>query len=185
MSTNPLELHCGDCLALMREMPANSVDLIATDPPYYKVKGEAWDNQWSTPAAFLAWFDLLAEQWQRILRPNGSLYVQIGIRVAAALDALNARGVIHRDVKPTRGIQTPRPGRARVRSPSSRWSGGQPRCLPMRLGSRRTALQGGALLGEISGPSWHHDWLSWSGAGRGEICRPPARRRIDRDEVLH
>ena len=60
-----LDLQQGDCLELMRAMPANSVDLIATDPPYYKVKGDAWDRQWDTPAAFLAWFDLLAEQWQR------------------------------------------------------------------------------------------------------------------------
>lgn len=73
----------------MRGMPDNCVDLIATDPPYYKVKGDAWDRQWDTPAAFLAWFDLLAEQWQRILRPNGSLYTfaspQMGARVECLL----------------------------------------------------------------------------------------------------
>lgn len=82
-------LILGDCLEVMRAMPANSVDLIATDPPYYKVKGDAWDRQWATPAAFLAWFDLLAEQWQRILRPNGSLYAfaspQMGARVECLL----------------------------------------------------------------------------------------------------
>ena len=38
----PTLIH-GDCLEAMRAMPANSVDLIATDPPYYKVKGDAWD----------------------------------------------------------------------------------------------------------------------------------------------
>jgi len=69
-----VELLQGDCLALMRNLPDNSIDLIATDPPYFKVKGEAWDRQWKTPKAFLTWVDLLAEQWARILRPNGSLY---------------------------------------------------------------------------------------------------------------
>lgn len=64
----------GDCLALMRGLPDNSIDLIAADPPYFKVKDEAWDNQWATPAEFLAWLDLLAEQWARVLRRNGSLY---------------------------------------------------------------------------------------------------------------
>ena len=72
----------------MRAMPANSVDLIATDPPYYKVKGDTWDNQWATPAAFLAWFDLLAEQWQRILKPNGSLYVFAWQKMAAHVEIL-------------------------------------------------------------------------------------------------
>jgi site-specific DNA-methyltransferase (adenine-specific) len=72
----------------MRAMPARSVDLIATDPPFFKVKGEAWDNQWATPAAFLAWFDLLAEQWQRILKPNGSLYVFAWQKMAAHVEIL-------------------------------------------------------------------------------------------------
>ncbi|EKW72210.1 hypothetical protein EC971742_3803, partial [Escherichia coli 97.1742] len=26
-------------------LPENSVDLIVTDPPYFKVKPEGWDNQ--------------------------------------------------------------------------------------------------------------------------------------------
>ena len=78
----------GDCLELMRALPDRSVDLIATDPPYYKVKREAWDRQWDTPAAFLAWFELLAEQWQRILRPNGSLYVFAWPKMAARVEVL-------------------------------------------------------------------------------------------------
>lgn len=84
-------LILGDCLEAMRAMPANSVDLIATDPPYYKVKGDAWDRQWATPAAFLAWFDLLAEQWQRILRPNGSLYTCAWPGIAAEVEVLVKR----------------------------------------------------------------------------------------------
>ena len=70
-----IDLRHGDCLEVMREMPDNSIDLIATDPPYFKVKGEGWDRQWDKPHQFLAWMGELCEQWQRILRPNGSLYV--------------------------------------------------------------------------------------------------------------
>jgi len=69
------EIIESDCLEAMRDMADNSVDLIATDPPYFKVKNEAWDRQWDTPERFLAWIAELCEQWQRILRPNGSLYV--------------------------------------------------------------------------------------------------------------
>jgi adenine-specific DNA-methyltransferase len=70
----------GDCLELMRSLPDNSIDLICTDPPYFKCKQGAdgidswWDNQWDKPTEFLKWIDKLAEQWQRILKPNGSLY---------------------------------------------------------------------------------------------------------------
>ena len=65
----------GDCLEVMRGMESDSFDLIATDPPYFKVKGEAWDNQWDKPGEFIAWIGQLCEQWQRLLKPNGSLYV--------------------------------------------------------------------------------------------------------------
>ena len=68
-------LHHGDCLDVLRGMADNSVDLIATDPPYFKVKGEAWDNQWDKPAEFLAWIGEQVDQWARVLKPNGSLYV--------------------------------------------------------------------------------------------------------------
>ena len=76
----------GDCLEVMREMDANSVDAIITDPPYYKVKGEAWDNQWDTPAKFLEWVGLLCEQFERILKPNGSLYFFASPQMAARVE---------------------------------------------------------------------------------------------------
>ena len=84
MSTDA-EIIEGDCLEVMRAMDDNSVDLIATDPPYFKVKGEAWDRQWDTPEQFLTWLGTIAAEWQRVLKPNGSLYVfaspQMGGRV--------------------------------------------------------------------------------------------------------
>ena len=75
-------IHHGDCLTVMRGMPDSSVDLIATDPPYFKVKGEAWDWQWNTPTQFLGWMGELCDEWQRILKPNGSLYVFASPRMA-------------------------------------------------------------------------------------------------------
>jgi adenine-specific DNA-methyltransferase len=79
-------IHQGEALAFMRAMPDNSVDLIATDPPYFKVKGEAWDRQWDNPAKFIEWIGELCEQWQRILRPNGSLYCFASPRMAARVE---------------------------------------------------------------------------------------------------
>ena len=81
-----MQLIHGDCLDVMRDMGANSVDAIITDPPYYKVKGEAWDNQWDTPAKFLDWVGLLCEQFERILKPNGSLYFFASPQMAARVE---------------------------------------------------------------------------------------------------
>lgn len=38
-------LHLGDCLDVMRGLPANSVDTVITDPPYgLEFMGKAWDH---------------------------------------------------------------------------------------------------------------------------------------------
>lgn len=77
---------CGDCLEVLPTFARNSFDLILTDPPYYKVKGEAWDRQWDNPQEFLNWIGGLCKQWQRILKPNGSLYVFASPKMAARVE---------------------------------------------------------------------------------------------------
>jgi adenine-specific DNA-methyltransferase len=76
----------GDCLEVMQSLPDNSIDLICTDPPYFRVKKEWWDRQWDKPEGFLAWIDKLAEQWQRILKPNGSLYCFASPKMSARVE---------------------------------------------------------------------------------------------------
>ena len=80
------ELWLGDCMDVMAGMGASSVDAIITDPPYFRVKGEPWDNQWKSPAAFLAWVGDLCEQFERILKPNGSLYFFASPQMAARVE---------------------------------------------------------------------------------------------------
>ena len=84
------EVHEGDCLELMPLIPDNSIDLILTDPPYFKVKGEAWDRQWNDAKAFLAWLDTVLEQVYRVLKPNGSLYLFASPKMAARVEVLIA-----------------------------------------------------------------------------------------------
>ena len=77
-----------DCLEAMKLIPDNSIDLICTDPPYFKVKKDSWDRQWDKPKEFLSWLDSIAEQWQRILKPNGSLYCFASPRMAARVEVM-------------------------------------------------------------------------------------------------
>ena len=68
-------VHEMDALSLLRALPSESVNLIATDPPYFQVKDEAWDHQWSSAAVYIEWIGRLCEEWRRVLTANGSLYV--------------------------------------------------------------------------------------------------------------
>ena len=76
----------GDCLIEMAKLPDKSVDLILTDPPYFKVKDDAWDRQWEKSSEFLDWLDLISKEWARILKPNGSLFCFASPQMAARVE---------------------------------------------------------------------------------------------------
>lgn len=84
------QLILGDCLEVMPQIPDDSVDLIVTDPPFFKCKGREydWDHQWRTPQEFIEWLDRIAEQWQRILKPNGSLYCFASSKMSARVEVM-------------------------------------------------------------------------------------------------
>lgn len=83
-----IQLVNADCLKYLKTLPDNSVDLVLTDPPYFKVKRNAWDNQWPDAAAFLAWLDEVLLEFWRVLKPSGSLYLFCGSRLASDTELL-------------------------------------------------------------------------------------------------
>ena len=83
-------LEQGDCLELLRRLPAGCVHLIIIDPPYFKVKNEPWDRQWAKPAAFLAWLGTVLDELRRVLAPNGSLYMFASPQMSARVECLTA-----------------------------------------------------------------------------------------------
>jgi site-specific DNA-methyltransferase (adenine-specific) len=85
---NNAQLVCADSLQYIKTLPDNSIDLIATDPPYFGVKQAVWDNQWESDAEFLAWIDEFLTEFWRVLKPNGSLYMFTGSRLASDIEIL-------------------------------------------------------------------------------------------------
>ena len=102
----PNSIINGDCLEVMKLIPDKSIDLILCDPPYYKMKEEKWDRQWKTATDFLNWLDAIAEQWQRVLKPNGSLYCfasakmssQVEMKLAERFNVINRLTWIKSDI---------------------------------------------------------------------------------------
>lgn len=65
----------GDCLEMMKGIPAGSVDLVLADPPYGKMKGAPLDG-WKRKGDCAEWdvslpIDGMLEQINQVLRPNG------------------------------------------------------------------------------------------------------------------
>lgn len=58
------ELFNGDCLEVMKSIPDKSIDAIITDPPYGTTACK-WDS--------VIPFDLMWEQLNRIIKPNGAI----------------------------------------------------------------------------------------------------------------
>lgn len=83
-----LQLINADCLDYLKTLPSNSIDLILTDPPYFQVKKNAWDNQWPNVKTFLAWLDEVLVEFWRVLKPSGNLYLFCGSKLAADTELL-------------------------------------------------------------------------------------------------
>ncbi|EMO4272829.1 TPA: site-specific DNA-methyltransferase [Klebsiella variicola subsp. variicola] len=85
---NSAELVHADSLEYIKTLPDNSLDAIITDPPYYRVKANAWDNQWPSVTDYLAWLDEFFAEFWRVLKPAGSLYVFCGPKLSSDTELL-------------------------------------------------------------------------------------------------
>lgn len=66
-------IHHALAEAFIETLDDASVTLLATDPPYYGIVEETWDNQWSFPHAYVDWLVTLLEMFKRKLTPTGSI----------------------------------------------------------------------------------------------------------------
>lgn len=64
-----------DCIAFMKGLESNTVDLIIADPPYYKVVKDKWDNTWDNEVDYLDWCREWIKECSRILKPNGNIVI--------------------------------------------------------------------------------------------------------------
>jgi site-specific DNA-methyltransferase (adenine-specific) len=80
----------GDSLELLKLMPDHSVSLILTDPPYHSTKKDniTNDTAFDTDAAFLSWMGKFFQEWKRVLRPNGSIFVFCSSTMSAKLEVM-------------------------------------------------------------------------------------------------
>ena len=82
-----ITLYHGDCLEGISEIQGE-VDALVTDPPYFKVKDDEWDNQWDKAADFLSWMGGWVDEVKPILAPHASVWVFASPAMTSSVERL-------------------------------------------------------------------------------------------------
>lgn len=74
-------IYNGDALEILKTLPSNSVDCGITSPPYYGLRDYGVDGQIGlddTPEKFISRLVEVFREFRRVLKPEGTLWVNIG-----------------------------------------------------------------------------------------------------------
>ena len=77
-TSTKFDLHLGDCVAGMKELPDQSVDLVVTSPPYNLGTAYSTYDDSVGRDQYLAWTKSWAAEVRRLLKPGGSLFLNVG-----------------------------------------------------------------------------------------------------------
>ena len=72
------DLHQEDCVPGMQKLPANSINLVVTSPPYNLGIPYSKFSDRADRAAYLDWGKTWAAEIARLLKPDGSFFLNIG-----------------------------------------------------------------------------------------------------------
>jgi site-specific DNA-methyltransferase (adenine-specific) len=75
------QIHLGDCIDSMRQMPDQSVHCCVTSPPYFGLRDYGHDGQIGlepTPEEFVAKLVEVFREVRRVLRDDGTLWLNLG-----------------------------------------------------------------------------------------------------------
>jgi site-specific DNA-methyltransferase (adenine-specific) len=80
-------IYHGDCREILPTLSAGAVHMIATDPPYFRVVDDKWDDQWGAdPAEFLRWVQALIGQLEPLLCERGTFAIFCSPDMACAVE---------------------------------------------------------------------------------------------------
>lgn len=74
-----MSVTCMDALDFADTLQDGSVHLVATDPPYFGIVEDSWDNQWRSEEHYAQWLCDVFWAYHRKLTPDGSLVFFGGI----------------------------------------------------------------------------------------------------------
>lgn len=69
------DIHCGDCLEVLRRFDDDHFDLIVTSPPYADSRDKTYGG--IKPEDYVEWFLPRAQEFLRVLKPTGTFILNI------------------------------------------------------------------------------------------------------------
>ncbi|MEN0047530.1 MAG: site-specific DNA-methyltransferase [Bacteroidota bacterium] len=69
------QIHHGDCREVLTQLPAQSIDLIFTSPPYSDRRKSSYGG--IKPQNYVDWFLPIAKELKRVLKPTGTFMLNI------------------------------------------------------------------------------------------------------------
>lgn len=82
---NKVKILQGDAIELFKEVESNSIDLIIADPPYNLGKDYGNNHDLKDFEDYLNFSSMWLNQAYRVLKPNGTIYVFMGVRFISYL----------------------------------------------------------------------------------------------------
>eukprot|EP01051_Picozoa_sp_SAG22_P016016 SAG22_NODE_2184_length_2871_cov_10.209235_1_plen_691_part_00 len=83
-----MDLFCGDSLDKLKGMDTDSVDVVVTSPPYnLGIKYDVYDDS-KTDEEYLSWINEIASELRRVVKPDGSVFVNVGFSNTKPLVAM-------------------------------------------------------------------------------------------------
>lgn len=92
------EIHTGDALAVLRTLPSNAVHCVVTSPPYWGLRDYGVAGQLGLepkPEAYLDQMVQVFSEVRRVLRPDGTLWLNMGDSAATGAGAARIPGGSH------------------------------------------------------------------------------------------
>lgn len=95
-------IHCGDALIVLRTLPDESVNCAVTSPPYFGLRDYGVSGQIGlerTPSQYVAMLTAVFEEVRRVLRTDGTLWLNLGDSYASGKGQSGSQGAEHQEAR--------------------------------------------------------------------------------------